>query len=195
MSVLVCQPHAAHYGCRAPPTCAFLRRSRIPAGISALHKENAGNCLPNTGRSGVIGGSAGALSAAQAAAAAWRRSWRPGELLTPRLGTGPLEIPLETPPKLFSFVFLHASCMLALSAHISTHLALHLPLPAPSLSLRPRRSVMQVLLSTERPRCQLVDNTGGGGNLSDFQVPCALQFFSFLFGKSVTQLLRIGSGP
>lgn len=29
--------------------------------------------------------------------------------------------------------------------------------------------MLQVLLSTEKPRCRLVDNTGGG-NLSDFQV-------------------------
>lgn len=29
---------------------------------------------------------------------------------------------------------------------------------------------MQVLMSTERPRCRLVDNTGGAASLSDFQV-------------------------
>lgn len=28
----------------------------------------------------------------------------------------------------------------------------------------------QVVMSTERPRCRLVDNTGGAASLSDFQV-------------------------
>ena len=60
-----------------------LRFHLNPAWISVLHMEIVQTTALHTGHCGIFGGSPGALSAAQAAAAARHRPWHPGKLSPP----------------------------------------------------------------------------------------------------------------